>query len=126
AGQSRGPTASARAIGVAAPPAPAVVRRGCIGVAVIGGGVAVAVRGIAVTVRRIVRVRRVVSAVIPAGIVGACERAADDGPDGEGAKSGAPPAPAGLRRGRRGKRRDSNRCRRGNSGQGFFHGVTSV
>src|SRR5262249_46045377 len=87
-------------------------------------GVAVAVGGIAVTVRRIVRVRRGVSAVIPAVIVGACERAADDGPDGEGAKRGAPPAPAGLRPGRRGKRRDSDRCRRSNSGQGFFHSGT--
>src|SRR5258708_26874442 len=62
----------------------------------------------------------------PAVIVRPCKRAADDGTDGEGAEGRAPPAPAGICRGRGGHRRDTDRCRRGNSGQGFSHGVTSV
>src|SRR5262249_52520829 len=121
---------SAYAMGVTIPPAQAVVvwpRR--VGVAVIGRcriTVRVGRRVVAVVAGRIVRVRRIISAVIPAVIVRPCKRAADDGPDGEGAEGRAPPAPAGICRGRGGHRRDTDRCRRGNSGQGFSHGVTSV
>ena len=46
--------------------------------------------------------------------------------DGEGAEGRAPPAPAGICRGRGGHCRDTDRCCRGNSGQGFSHGITSV
>src|SRR5262249_57761270 len=56
-----------------------------------------------------------VGGIISAVIVRACKRAADDGPDGEAAEGRSPPAPSGICRGRRRQRRDTDRCRRGNS-----------
>src|SRR5262249_59511768 len=66
---------STHAIAVAAPPAPAaVIRPRLIGVAVVGWRVAAVVgRRVAVAVGGVGRVRRVISAVIPAAIGWACK-----------------------------------------------------
>src|SRR5262245_45101940 len=103
AGRSR----SARPIAIA--PAPAAVT-GRVRVAVIGGRVAVVVvRGIAV------------GSVI--AVSGPCQRASDDRPDGKTTQRGAPPTPAGVRRGRCGNRCEGERSRCSKSGQGFPHDV---
>src|SRR5262245_61604413 len=102
---------------IAITPAPAAVIRprcivavvaGRVRVAVIGGRVAIAVRGIAVSV---------------IAVSGPCQRASDDRPDGKATERGAPPTPAGIRRGRRGNCCDGERSRCSKSGQGFPHDV---
>src|SRR5260370_5669685 len=110
----------------------AVIRSPCVvgrGVTV-SRSVAVAVsRCVAVAVGRRIAVGRISVAISVRGIrvIGPCERASDERAKGEAAERRAPPAPPpGIRRGGRGHCRDGDGGRRGESGQRFPHGVTSM
>src|SRR6266446_2879026 len=87
-------------------------------------------RCVAVAVGRRIAVGRIAVAISVRGIrvIGPCERASDERAKGEAAERRAPPAPPppGIRRGGRGNCRDGDGGRRGESGQRFPHGVTSM
>jgi hypothetical protein len=92
-------------------------------IAVTVGRITVAVGWIAIPVARIA----VAISVIRIRVVGPCEGASDKCAEREAAERRAPPTapPAGISRGGRGNSRNRD-GRRGENGQRFPHGVTSM